>query len=1119
MKEIKPRGIALQRAPWHGADGQPQMVVSGLLGFSLVHTRTLLDEDAVWKAFAQHTGERAVCDTWMSKPRGEVLLWGEAHSAHPVERMEVGLRCGPVSRRLQVSGERQWQAGLFGWRASDPTQFTCMPLSWTRSFGGPGWALCPVGVGADSVERLALQLPAPLPNIEVPGPTAASPEQRVRSVNLASVWPAWGETRRHGSFDKAWLATVFPAMPADFDTSLFNLAQPEQRRDGFWTGDEEFELQGLHPKQAQLVGQLPGVRMKCFVHRGGGVEEVPLRIDTVALFPSQDLGVLVYRGEVERAGVDHRSIAALMVAAEWSDHPRTQAHYLAEFDARRTSPNRGDFEDAPLMPYLPQAMQAVQAQSLAAVSKQALSTPASSSPMAVAQTLTTQTPSTEAPVTETPAVDPASTAAVSGNPSEVGDSAMAERDAVLDELSHLDYAQHVQAGVRRQVDSMRSLAGAIEAEPGRDIGELAIECLSAQALTGLEEVDAQAKTALDWREWVSPDLPQGPLTAQQRQQVAAQLRANLVQAEAALAKLNELQQPGNEIPMEELDGILSADGGDTFAMDELRGLFKGEMDPRLQALVRRLGVPIDTARATQSMQASASAWQAGVSQSLAAQGVMSGLLTPDALHHWLRSVAHGAPAAWPAGSDPLATALGTAMGSASERVPPAARKAFAEMAQTMEDDPDWAADLASVLAQAGEIRSVDGLLNLLDQSIHPPAVEPGSGTQDDLLAANASSTDTDTDTAALAPATVPGGAPYQDSAVSGDDGIHQLRADAVSEPVFPVPPVCTMLRELVQEQAAAGQSLAGRDFSGADLSGLNLQGIDLSGALLEGANLAGTNLRGTRLDKAVLINADLRQADLSGAQAHEANLRNVQAQGSQWREVRLSHCALLGAELEGADFRDSTLEQCSFANAGMERTDLSNTRCTKVDWSKALLRQTRISQARWSSCNLSRASLDGVRAEDAHFMFCDFTDATGEGMSLRGASLEGSRFLGVHLPKLDASHIRASGTSWVQSSMPGAVFQSADLDHALLSDALLKRSCFDGANLEGAVMNGARLQHCSLHKARLASAALRACDASGSAFVECDLQGTDLNGTHIDGCDFTQSRLHALQLRAAYQPT
>jgi uncharacterized protein YjbI with pentapeptide repeats len=706
--------------------------------------------------------------------------------------------------------------------------------------------------------------------------------------------------------------------------------------------------------------------------------------------------------------------------------------------------------------------------------------------------------------------DPTSPGQSAENQSQENGKPADAREVVLGELSRASFLEEAKACLGQIIDSLHSLVSVIEQQPDRDIAELIAEQVQQGALGTTLDTEAMRAANFDWREWVPPKLAQRDFGSEERAQFAAQLRGWIAGAQSTLNGLGEHAHKAEGL-LQQLQQTTPFEFSELLNSRTLQQFLSGENGAQLQKLIQSLGSPLDSQQAVQLMQTGISDWKSGVDSALAAQDTWNDLLDPSALRTWVLSLAGVPVAASQALQQPMSPLVAAFRSSLSEGMgdaqPEGIKKAFADMAQAWSEEESLDAEIESALSNAKEVRSTDDLLQLIDRLSSPPGNTPIDNALEESLQATAAQT----------------GTPAQDTAEHtsnrAQEDLKQLRSDAVSEPVFAASAAVELLRKLVTEQAAAGESLAGRDFAGADFRDLNFEGIDLTGALLEGANLSGANLRNAKLCAAVMINANLRRADLSGAQATGTNLRNILAEESVWRSAHLQSCELTGADLKHTDFQCSVLNECDFSDADLGHADLSQTHCVLGKWTKARLRDARLSKVHWSDCNLSSAILDGMQAEDSQLRFCDFTDASGPGASLGGSTLEGSRFLAVQLPGLNASRICAPGSSWVQSSLPGASFKAAELSHALLSEADLANTIFDEADLQGAVLNASLLTYSSFIGAKLALASMRAADACGATFVDCDLQGADINGTVIDGCDFTRSQLHALQLRVTHQPT
>ncbi|MBL8510561.1 MAG: DUF2169 domain-containing protein [Betaproteobacteria bacterium] len=285
-------------------------------------------------------------DEVIPKSLAEVLLAGNAHAreGEPVTAMNVRLKLAEIDKTLRVIGPRQWSKSFGVWyQVSEPQPFQTMPLAYTHAWGGPKSTANPMGVGPDALSEPARQ--GPMPNIAYPegmGPPAATAGFGPLAVN-------WSPRReRQGSYGRAWQKAGAYGYPSDINPTAFNVAPQDQWRSGRasadcqqWQGGEHYRLEGMHPQQPVLEGQLPTLRARAFArHEGAAAQaavEIPLTFDTVWLFPDQERGVAIFHGRIAVSDSDGLDIATLMVAYENHQESRSLEHYRQVL-ALRTDP-------------------------------------------------------------------------------------------------------------------------------------------------------------------------------------------------------------------------------------------------------------------------------------------------------------------------------------------------------------------------------------------------------------------------------------------------------------------------------------------------------------------------------------------------------------------------------------------------------------------------------------------------------------------------------------------------------------------------------------------------------------------------------------------------------------
>ncbi len=346
MKVVKPGKISvLTRCFEH--DRRSYMGVSAM-AFIPLSTREaiMLSEVELWKFAPERLGTEGALDVGIPKSRGEFLVNTVAYApggvAQPV--FPVRARVGEVQRDLYVYGDRYWSGG----RATEAAPITQMSLDWAGAFGGPDYAKNPRGKGDAEVEIEGMSV-RPLPNVESPRALVDSPRQRPEPAGFGPVDISWPQrSKLAGTHDQHWLENLFPGFARDINWDIHNIAQPDQRCAGYWTGTEAYHFDNMHPSKAVVEGELPGLRARVFVsrsHRSGeqrpsfaaykettkqvpeDLEEVDLQLQTLWFFPDVERAVLIWQGSVSIAEEDGADIVQLLAAAEHSERPKPLEHY------------------------------------------------------------------------------------------------------------------------------------------------------------------------------------------------------------------------------------------------------------------------------------------------------------------------------------------------------------------------------------------------------------------------------------------------------------------------------------------------------------------------------------------------------------------------------------------------------------------------------------------------------------------------------------------------------------------------------------------------------------------------------------------------------------------------
>jgi uncharacterized protein YjbI with pentapeptide repeats len=314
---------------------------SVLWGFNLQTGEPVLEQD-LWLAIGDMIGKSELFDAGMPKANAELLVQGSCYApdGEAVNASRVSVSLGSIKKEFMVFGDRQWIKGLgVGWGVSDPVKFTEMPISYSNAFGGQNYAANPVGKGIDEVDISGEQLVS-LPNLEYSNDLIGSPGDKPRPASLNRI-DMMCEQRmsKAGTYDQRYIETRMPGFPDDFNYDYFNDAAKDQQIEGFFKGDEHYEIRNMHSQHALIKGQIPSVYGRAFVNHQVNDEivfkEIPTQLDTLWLFPGSELGVMIHRGTLEINEDDAADIKQILVANEnTSDTPRSAEHYKNELALR-----------------------------------------------------------------------------------------------------------------------------------------------------------------------------------------------------------------------------------------------------------------------------------------------------------------------------------------------------------------------------------------------------------------------------------------------------------------------------------------------------------------------------------------------------------------------------------------------------------------------------------------------------------------------------------------------------------------------------------------------------------------------------------------------------------------
>ena len=329
MKIAKPNDVMLLLGRQSTA-GQPHLTIT--IGYAChIDNGARLSEQQAW-AWLAPLFDSEPFDVAEKKRRGGYAVAGSACA--PAGQTATGLMVrvgvGELHKSVAVHGDRRWQGGVARWSATDPEPFERMPIGLSRAYGASNCSSNPYGIGCFSNPDEAEG--APLPNVEHPEHLVLAPSDTPPLATLGPL-PQGSPERMQwlGTLDKTWQSERHPWLPDDTDPRWFDRLPADQCQDTYWRGDEAWFAENMHPQRTVMCGKLPGLRPRLLVRDDINPEqrrEVPLDLDTVWLFPTDERVVVLYRAAMPTRREDAQDILGLAVFTEHQqDDPHSTEHW------------------------------------------------------------------------------------------------------------------------------------------------------------------------------------------------------------------------------------------------------------------------------------------------------------------------------------------------------------------------------------------------------------------------------------------------------------------------------------------------------------------------------------------------------------------------------------------------------------------------------------------------------------------------------------------------------------------------------------------------------------------------------------------------------------------------
>lgn len=184
---------------------------------------------------ASFEGVTLLPDLEFRKKGIDILVFGEAVAPQgwASRHLSLGIRCGPVHKRVEVFGDRVWLKDLGGFIPSQPEPFETMPICNARAFGGNALlagaevthSFNPVGRGyclsKEEVEGKSL------PNLERPEELITDWKQVPGPACLYKGNGLFLDATGPGSFEELSQAPDTLALPRAIFDQAFNQAVPD----------------------------------------------------------------------------------------------------------------------------------------------------------------------------------------------------------------------------------------------------------------------------------------------------------------------------------------------------------------------------------------------------------------------------------------------------------------------------------------------------------------------------------------------------------------------------------------------------------------------------------------------------------------------------------------------------------------------------------------------------------------------------------------------------------------------------------------------------------------------------------------------------------------------------
>lgn len=359
MKIIKP----LQLSPLTRSftyQRQHFFTIGSLMGFDLSTGKPVLEQN-VWEKVAA-TPEIQILDAGFPKPQAEVLVYGcaETPQGEPKTELLVSFTVGDLNKQLHLLGKGYWR-GLPGFKQQKVDQaFTRIPLSRELAFGGEGFADNPDGLGYKAIATETDECLYPITQVQLLNTPAQKPGKTLPLAYTGAMGIMAPQRQQYaGTYNAAYMQNAMPGLPDDFNWLFCQDALPDQRfKQATLPIGSRYQLKNLNSANPCIEGVLPSWQAIAWLLKQQDNQSKPtphqvqLKAETLILLPNQNLGIVLYRGQIKVSRDDARDIKALMLALEDPVAPKSDEHYIDQLKKRSDQENSWRYllDTQPLLP-------------------------------------------------------------------------------------------------------------------------------------------------------------------------------------------------------------------------------------------------------------------------------------------------------------------------------------------------------------------------------------------------------------------------------------------------------------------------------------------------------------------------------------------------------------------------------------------------------------------------------------------------------------------------------------------------------------------------------------------------------------------------------------------------